>query len=121
MTNPSKARGSLFERSVREYLRDQGLRVDHLKQSGTDDQGDLYVHQGDAVLELKATKRLNLSGFMKEAEVEAENYAKAQRRGSDLPAFFAVVKATGKPIGKAYVVTTLDEWVRLQRKAERAD
>ncbi len=121
MSNTAKARGSAFERGVREYLRDQGLRVDHLRLSGTDDQGDLYVHQGDAVLELKATKRLNLSGFLKEAQLEAENYAKAQRRGGDVPASFAVVKAMGKGIGKAYVVTDLDSWIALQKRAAKHD
>jgi hypothetical protein len=118
MTHPNKAKGSTFERQVREYIRDQGLSVDHLRLAGTDDQGDLYVRESDSVLELKAEKRINLSGYLKEANNEADNYAEAHRRGADRPAFYAVVKARGKSVGQAYVVTTLDEWIRLNRKAK---
>ena len=115
MSNPSKAKGSLFERNGREWFRDQGLQVVHLKQAGTDDHGDLYIPNLDTILELKAHKRLNLSGYMREAKLEAENYAKANRRGQR-PAFAAMVKAIGKPISQAYIITTAEEWVRVNAR-----
>lgn len=112
MTHPSKAKGSRFEAQVREYLRDLGIDVEHLRLAGVEDEGDLYAL--DSILELKAEKRINLSGYLREAKAEAENYAKHRRR-RDRPGFFAVVKAPGKPISQAYVVTTLEEWVARTR------
>lgn len=110
MVSSSKAKGSAYERLVREYLRDADMHVEHLRLNGTDDMGDLYVAGRDAVLELKAVKRIMLPEFLRQAELEAGNYAKAHRR-DQRPAFFAVVKASGQHVGKSFVVTTLDEWI----------
>jgi hypothetical protein len=68
------------------------------------------------VLELKAEKRINLSGYMKEAQVESENFAKARRRGSDRPVAVAAVKARNKGIDKTYVILELAEFQRLMRR-----
>lgn len=112
MTHPSKRLGSRFEAEAREYLRSQGVDVEHLRTAGAEDEGDLYAL--DSILELKAEKRINLSGYLKEAKVEAENYAKHRNRHR--PAFFAVVKARGKNVSQSYAVTTLEEWARVMKK-----
>ena len=58
-------------------------------------------------------KQMNLASYVQEAESEAGNYA--TRRG--LPAYdvdwCAVIKRRNHPVGKAYVVMTLDHFLGL--------
>ena len=102
------AAGKKFQTDVLKYLREAGIKAERLVLAGQLDEGDIYA--AGAILELKAERRINLAGYLKEAKVEAENYAKA--RGEKLPDAFAVVKARGKGIGQAYVIQTLDDWIK---------
>jgi hypothetical protein len=62
------------------------------------------------VIEAKREKGFNLAGWVKEAQVEAENYR--LHRGLTAPVgFVAVHYARGKGLGQSYVTTTLDEWI----------
>ena len=102
MSNPSKAKGSLFERQVVEFLNANGFPLAERRVTrGAKDAGDISGVPG-WVFELKATRTIDLAGAVDEARVEAGN-AKAQW-------FAAIVKRRGKGIGDAYVVTTLKQF-----------
>jgi hypothetical protein len=62
------------------------------------------------VLELKNRKKIDLPAFWSEAQVEAENYAKARGLASVPPAF-VIVKRRSAPIHKAWVIQSLESWV----------
>lgn len=72
MANRSKAKGSKFERKVADYISQRGLKVVRLATAGASDKGDLYGIP-NWVLELKATKALDLAAARREAQVEAVN------------------------------------------------
>lgn len=106
--------GKQYESDLMRYLREQGIDVERLRLTGTEDEGDLLVRAPDErfVIEAKRTKTLDLAGWVTEARRERENYDK-HRGYSLVPTGFVVVhKARGKGIGQSYVTTTLDEWLR---------
>ena len=118
MSNPSKQRGTAWETGLVRYLREQGLDADRLRQTGKNDEGDIALRVSDRhvplshrfILEAKATARVNLAGWIAEAELEAENYAK--HRGIEVPGFVVAYKRRNHSTGKSYIITTLDEWLR---------
>jgi hypothetical protein len=113
MTSASKARGTAWETGLVKYLREDGLDADRLRQTGKNDEGDiaLRVDSGRFILEAKNTARMNLAGWIGEAQVEAENYAK--HRGLDVPPGFVVAyKRRNHSTGQSYIITTLEEWLR---------
>jgi len=111
-----KARGATFETDLRDYFRRIGHDSERLARTGARDEGDVVVrseflgHIG--VIEAKApgkSGRIDLSGWTKEAQVEATNYSKARgiKRTSVLPA--VVIKARGKSIEDSYLVLRLGD------------
>lgn len=106
--------GRAYEGELMRYLRECGHDVERLRLSGAEDEGDLLMRTvfNRYVIEAKRTKALNLAGWVKEAQVERNNYVK-HRGGShfDPPMFVVVHHARGKGIGQSYVTTTLDEWL----------
>lgn len=111
-----KARGATFETDLRNYFRRIGLDSERLARTGARDEGDVVVrkdfigHLG--VIEAKApgqSGRIDLSGWTKEAQVEAQNYSEARgiERASVLPA--VVIKARGKSIEDSYLVLRLGD------------
>lgn len=77
MTNPQKQKGSAYERSIVDYLRDSGFRVDRTRAGWADDRGDIHgveAHDGKPfVFECKNHARLNLAGWIKELDIEIAN------------------------------------------------
>lgn len=108
----AKRRGSLFETSVLKWLRDKGLLAERLRLAGKADEGDIvcFVAGQPYVLELKATARLDLPAYWREAITEAENYAKARNLPATPPSY-VIVKRRGKGIEDAWVIQTLEKWV----------
>ena len=106
MSNPAKRRGSEFEGDVCDLLNESGFTVERRVTRGKNDAGDIAGVPG-AILELKATKAFALATAMKEALVEAGN--------ARVPNAYVVLKAPRKPIAQAYVIQTLDQWIRLNR------
>lgn len=107
----AKAAGTRFERSVADYLAHvlEDDRVDRRVKTGNKDRGDIAgirAHGRRVVLEVKDVARLDLSGWVREAHVEAGNddalvgLVVAKRRG------------TAKP-GEQYVICTLADLVAL--------
>ena len=114
----SNAKGGAFERELMKYLReDLKQDVERLRLSGKEDEGDLLIREstGDRlVIEAKNVKAMDLAGWVKEAEVEAKNYA--EHRGIYQPDFAVVHKRRGKGAADAYVTMPLREYMR-QRMA----
>ena len=91
----AKAAGASFERQVADYLRDNwDDRIDRRVRTGAKDKGDIAnfrVAGHRIVLELKNEAKINLAGWVTEAQLEAENdgalvgIAVAKRRGKGQP------------------------------------
>lgn len=112
MANRSKQIGSAWEGAVRDNLRGRGYDVERLRQTGKNDEGDLVVKEGTAacIIEAKATARMDLSGFMRQALLERDNYCKARGLNTKNVMAVAVIKRRGKSTDEAFVVTTLGEF-----------
>lgn len=108
-TNP---KGTIFATAVLKFLRGKGIDAEKLVQAGTNDEGDMKVIVAGRtyVFELKATKKIELPQFWREAEVEAQNYAKA--RGLEvIPPAYILVKRRNAPISQAWVICPLENWL----------
>ena len=109
MSNPSKQKGSLFERQVVEFLAVNGFpSAERRVLRGTKDAGDVSGVPG-WVLELKATRIIDLASAVDEARIEAKN--------AGCTHFAAVVKRRNKSISEAYFVLPLSEALEILKTA----
>jgi Holliday junction resolvase len=119
VTNPSKRKGSTFEVGLRDRVNELGFKCHRLTVSGTADMGDLAIDSIDNkdvyVVEAKATKAIDLAGFIAEANVEAVNYAKKMYLNPDLVHPVVMVKRRMASLDKTYVVMELGEWLKVIR------
>lgn len=105
MSNPSKRKGTAWESSVVDYLQTHGFPyAERRALNGSQDKGDVAGIPG-VVLECKAEKAITLADYMDEVAVEQAN-ARAQIGA-------AVVKRRNQPVGRAYVVMELHEFVKV--------
>lgn len=111
-----KVRGAKFETELRDYFRRIGLDSERLARRGSKDEGDVVVPTDflgyTGIIEAKApgkSGRIDLSGWTREAQVEATNYSQARgiKRTSVLSA--VVIKARGKSIADSYLVLRLGD------------
>jgi len=111
-----KARGATFETDIKDYARSQGYDAERLARTGAKDEGDVVIRAdflgSIGIIEAKApgsTGKIDLSGWTREAQLEATHYAEA--RGLDRDAIIAavVIKARGKSIADAYLVLRLGD------------
>ena len=111
-----KARGATFETELRDYFRRIGLDSERLARTGARDEGDVVVRSDFlgfiGVIEAKApgqSGRIDLSGWTKEAQIEATHYSEARgiKRTSILSA--VIIKARGKKIADSYLVLRLGD------------
>ena len=114
MSSPaaSKRKGATFELNVLKWLRSKGILAERLRLAGKDDEGDIVAMMpaGAAILELKATARMDLPQFWREATLEADNYAKA--RGLNyVPPAYVVVKRRNAGVDQAWVIQSLQSWI----------
>jgi len=111
-----KVRGATFETDIRDWFRSRGYDAERLARAGAKDEGDVAVRAdflgSVGVIECKAPgagNAIDLSGWTKEAQVEATHYAQA--RGIDreavLPA--VIIKARGKSLEDSYLVLKLGD------------
>ena len=117
MTNPaaSRQKGSAFEVAVMKYLRVNGFDVERLRLAGRDDEGDIVVRDGAVtILELKATRRLDTAGGIREAMTEKVNYARHRGLNQDDVTGALLWKVPGKGIGDALVILKLSEFFDIQ-------
>ncbi len=109
----AKAAGTVFENHVAWYLSDalDDDRIERRARGGSKDRGDIggvRCIAGRVVVECKDVRKLNLSGWVDEAEVE---------RGNDDAAVGVVVhkrlKFGAKNMGGTYVTMTLADFAVL--------
>lgn len=111
--------GKKYQRDLMKYLRDDlGMDAEQLVLTGAEDEGDILLrlpymdsHLSDRiVIEAKREKGFHLADWVGQGEVEAENYGK--HRGLATPPFVVVHARRNHRMGKSYVTTTLDNWLR---------
>jgi hypothetical protein len=112
MANPNGRKGAQFETDVMRWLRGAGAWCERLVKAGKNDEGDLVAIVGGKqyILELKNRKTISLPEFWREAEVEAENYAKA-RGLTEVPLHYVILKRRNAGIEKAWVIQDLQQWL----------
>jgi Holliday junction resolvase len=114
-SSSNKAKGSLFERQLEDYLNAAGVKARRLPRAGSRDIGDvaLTLNSGRViVIEAKNVKLANMADFLRQASQEALNYATKY----DVDCYPVVVQKTRqKGIGDARVTLTVDELVNLLR------
>jgi hypothetical protein len=100
LTSPQKRKGSAAELAVAKWLRKLGwIHAERSRAGWTDDRGDIDGMPG-VCIEVKAEKKIDIPGYLRELEVEIEN-AKAwtgtviiKRRGStNVDDWYAVMPA----------------------------
>jgi len=111
-----KARGAGFETDLKDYFRANGYDAERLARRGSKDEGDIVVRSdflgSIGILEAKAPgagNRIDLSGWAKESQVEAANYAEARNIDLEVILPAVVIKARGKSIADAYLVFRLGD------------
>lgn len=111
--------GKKYETDLMKLLRGDGYDVERLRLTGAEDEGDLLLRlPADGapahrfVIEAKRRKGFNLAEWVKEAQVERDNYATHREYPASRVGFAVVHYARGKNIRHSYVTTTLEEWLR---------
>lgn len=114
MANPNKAKGSRQERLIADFLRDNWSEfIDRRPLAGGKDLGDLAnvrVGKHRLVVEVKCHSRLDLAGWVTEAQVEAVN--------DNALAGIVVAKRRGRGAPEdQYVICTLGDFVSILHAA----
>lgn len=107
-----RAKGSAFERRVRDFLRDRlGTDANRLPAGAAKDVGDVHVDGLPVTIECKDHRRMELSSWLDEAVRESENARTA---------FGAVVHHRvgrgAKRFDETYVTMRLGDWAELVRE-----
>lgn len=110
----NKAKGTRWERDVRDYLNRSGFDVYRPAPEGFRDTGDLH---GLPLFAVQCKDWRDVTGAIREgldgARVQAAN------RGE--PYGVAVVKRARKPVSRAYAVLDLETFVDLLHRLQRAE
>jgi Holliday junction resolvase len=114
----NKRKGADWETDLRDGLRAEGFDVESLRLAGAEDEGDMVIREADGkflVIEAKNAK-FEPGVFLGEAQVEREHFAK--HRGLDLESVesIVVVKRRGKNWRKAFVLTTVEDYLGLEQE-----
>lgn len=119
MSTYGKRKGATFETDVMRWLRSKKLLAERLTKAGAKDEGDIVVIVNDKtyILELKATKKLSLPEFWREAQIEAQHYAQA-RGIKVIPKSYVIIKRRMAGIEKAWVVEDFEQWVEKVSKCK---
>ena len=111
-----KQRGATFETELRDYFRRNGYDAERLARTGARDEGDIVVRKdflgSIGVIEAKAPGkdgRIDLSGWSKEAQLEAQHYAEHRELDKDIILPAVIIKARGKSIADSYLVFKLGD------------
>ena len=111
-----KQRGATFETELRDYFRRNGYDSERLARTGKLDEGDVVVRKdflgSIGIIEAKAPGkdgRIDLSGWSKEAQLEAQHYAEHRELDKDIILPAVIIKARGKSIADSYLVFKLGD------------
>ena len=109
----NKRRGAAFEIDLADHLVEKEYDAQRLPRAGRNDIGDVFLKTVNDiyVIEAKAPRRdgkIDLSGWIREALVEAENYRIAKKL-KVAPTPLVIIKASNKGIEESYVVQRLSD------------
>jgi hypothetical protein len=111
-----KVRGATYETDIKDWFRGNGYDAERLARTGARDEGDVVVRSdflgSIGILECKApgaNGRIDLSGWTKEAQLEAKHYAEARELDRDAVLSAVLIKARGKSIEDSYLVFRLGD------------
>ena len=111
-----KVRGATFETDIKDWFRGKGFDAERLARTGAKDEGDVVIRNdflgSIGILECKAPGkdgRIDLSGWTKEAQLEAKHYAEARDLVREAILSAVVIKARGKSLDDAYLVFRLGD------------
>lgn len=112
----NKRRGAAYEIELEDWLILKSLNAQRLPRAGRNDIGDvsLTIGKDTYVIEAKAPRRdgkIDLSGWLKEADIESENYSQAKKLLRPARPL-VVIKASNKGIGESYVVQRLSDVIK---------
>lgn len=110
----NKRRGAAWEVAIRNFLFDAGLKAERVARKGANDIGDVAVEMDDGhtfVIEAKDTVRPELAQWIREAQVEADNYARHKHISPDFVHPVVIYKRRQNGVERAYVVMELGDWV----------
>jgi Holliday junction resolvase len=115
MSSYSRRKGAGFELGIMKWLRSKGISAERLRLAGKDDEGDIVcmVAGQPYIFELKATAKMDLPQFWREATTEAANYAKA-RNINPVPPAYVIIKRRMAGLEQSWVIQDLDQWLRVQ-------
>lgn len=116
MTTPQKSnkrRGAAWEIDLADWFVEHEYEAQRLPRAGRNDIGDVFLKTANDiyVVEAKAPRRdgkIDLSGWIREAQVEAENYRVAKKL-KVAPTPLVIIKASNKGVEEAYVVQRLSD------------
>jgi len=118
MANPNGRKGASFERQVADYLRDEwDDRIDRRVKTGAKDKGDIAnfrVAGHRVVIECKNEAKINLAGWVGEAQEECLN------DGALIGLVVAKRKGKGQPEDQ-YCILTLGDLLKLLANSTRSD
>ncbi len=111
----NKRDGADWEIALETNLRAEGFDVERLRTKGKNDEGDLVIREADGTrLIIEAKNAAFQPGtFIAEAETERANYAKHHNVPADQVDSIVVVKRRGQNWRKAFVLTTLEDYLGL--------
>lgn len=109
MANPPRQKGTAFETAVVRYLNSCGFNVERRALSGNQDKGDIRGVP-EFVLECKATKAIDLAGFVDQTTAESINAGE--------PYGACIIKRRQKSVDAAYVVMPLWQFAELLSERE---
>lgn len=116
VSSASRQRGAAFELDLLKWFRSKAqLPAERLRLAGKFDEGDLAVQDVGLtyVVEAKNEAKINLTGYVREALVEADNYARARGISREKVMPLVIVKKRNAPIDDAFVVVPLSEFFNL--------
>jgi hypothetical protein len=109
----NKRRGAAWEIDLADGFIEAGYEAQRLPRAGRNDIGDVFLKTVNDiyVIEAKAPRRdgkVDLSGWLREADVEAENYRIAKKLLL-APTPLVIIKASNKGVMESYVVQRLSD------------
>lgn len=115
----NRRKGARWESTLRTSLRNSAFDAEGLKLAGKEDEGDIVVRVPQRlvlpeflIIEAKDA-RMDVNTFVAEAIAEADNYARHRSLDRARVGAVAVVKRRGKNWKESFVLTTMNEYLRL--------
>lgn len=113
MSAANKAKGSKWEADIENYANEEGLKARRLPRAGAKDIGDVAIELRNGqvlVVEAKNVKAANMAEFLRQADVESNNY---EDKYGVVCYPLVIVKARNQHTRKARVTMELEALVNM--------